>query len=121
MTKSTMSIREQLFADVKPGRSETIELSNGVKVEVRQPTRGVRNRILQESCETVGKETKFNAMAFADRCVIQCTFNAETGNRVFKDSDYDEIEKLQNAEWFDELVEVVQRIISVTQKDMEKN
>ena len=120
--KKNMSLREQLFQDVTPGRKETKTLSNGLVVEVKQPTRGVRNKLLQESCEFDNEgNTKFNPMVFADKCVIHCTYNPETGNRIFRDSDYDQIEKLENADWFDELVSFVQEIIKTNKEDMEKN
>jgi hypothetical protein len=111
------SLRDQLFKTSTPGRTIKKTLSNGIEVEVRQPTRRERNKIAEKARDG----ESFNVGDFADRLAIACTINPVTGNRVFRDSDYVKIEDMQNAEWFDELTAVVSEVLNVSAESMEKN
>lgn len=120
--KTQTSIREQLFNQTTPGKRVKKTLSSGIEVELRQPARGVVNKIMEESYEVDGKGNPFfKPMTFIDKCAIKCTYNPQTGNRVFSDNDYEKIEQFENTDWFDELVSMVQEIVNVNKKDMKKN
>ncbi len=112
------SIREELFKQTSPGRKVTKELSNGLTVEIRQPSRKLRNELIAE-CRIAGENP--NMFMFMDKLVIKCTYNPETGNRVFRDSDYDEISKMEEVPWLDELVNAASELLNVSVEGMEKN
>lgn len=110
------SIREQLFQDV--GESKTIRrtLENGIEVEMREPTKGQRNKAIAESRE----EDTINPLDFMVRIAVRCAYVPDTNSRVFSDGDIKYINDLTNAPWVDELTDMAQEIVGMTREEMEK-
>jgi len=114
------SIREQLLADVQEGVVISKKLSNGVEVEMRQPSVGMRNRAIAES-RMEGDSGSLNPMDFVLRIVCYCTYAPGTGQRVFSNRDFDKLNELTEAPWLDELCAAANELVSVSKEEVEKN
>ena len=116
---STKSIRQQLFEDSDEGKRIKRTLSNGVEIEMCEPTKGQRNRIINES--RTDDEGNFNPFDFIMRIAVECSFVPGKDVKVFNDGDYEKICNLRGADWVDELVEIAQEVTNVSREDTVKN
>lgn len=114
-----ISIREQLFNDVGDAKSIRKTLSNEIEIEMRQPTKGQRNKMIAESRMDDGES--INPMDFMMRVIINCTHVPGKNAKVFTPKDLDRLNNLANADWVDELVEIAQEIVSIRREELEKN
>ena len=81
-----MSLRDQIFA-TQDIPSEMVDVPEwGVKVEVRGMTGAERMRIMDMATKNAGD---FNLQFVYPEIVIATSFDAETGEQIFKPSDRD--------------------------------
>lgn len=105
-----MSIREQILA-LNDIPSEIVEISEwGVKVEVRGMTGAERTRIMDMATKNSGD---FNLQFVYPEIVIATSFDAETGEQIFKPADRDAL-LAKSANALDKLATVGMRLSGFT-------
>lgn len=105
-----MSIREQILA-LNDIPSELVEISEwGVKVEVRGMTGAERTRIMDMATKNSGD---FNLQFVYPEIVIATSFDAETGEQIFKPADRDAL-LAKSANALDKLATVGMRLSGFT-------
>jgi hypothetical protein len=122
-----------LDPDVKP-KSVLVE-HKGKKLEVRQPTLGVRNVIQRsarveldpeqiEAAKKGGSErvrVQFDFGKMQIGAVIACTYFPGTDVKVFNDIDAPALERALAGGGIDKLVDAAMAMVNVKQVDVEKN
>ena len=109
------------------GRKKTFEKRiieiEGEKFEMRQPTIGQRGEIRNKSMKVGmhdGEETTFDMFGFLICAVVELTHDPETGERVFSDEDYEELQSLPAGGWFDKLTKEAADLCNVQDDEVKK-
>jgi hypothetical protein len=118
-TPEQLHIRSALFNGSK-GRSEIIEYS-GVEVEVRVPTVGARGAIFKASGISGGDMSRADFGKMQVSAVIACTYYKGTSQRVFQDTDYDELMNQPSGGVFDLLANAAINLLNVKEDAAKKS
>lgn len=101
-----MSIRDRIIAASDTAK-ELLELPEwGVTVEVRSMSGGARASLVQDASNNDGK---LNFTAALPEIIIGCTFDPETGERVFQHSDKEALME-KSGQVLDKIIVVAMRL-----------
>lgn len=109
-------IREKTIGSKRQLRSTRREV-NGVEVDIRQPTVGERNEILDLIRDENGNLDQFELLVWG---VIRLTYVPDTQERVFEDQDHDAFMQQPTNDWVDELGEAVLDVLNVEKDEQGK-
>ena len=101
-----MSLRDRIIA-ANDTASELLELPEwGVQVEVRSMSGAARARLVQDAANNDGK---MNFTAAMPEIIIGCTFDPETGERVFESADTEALME-KSGQVLDKIIAVAMRL-----------
>jgi hypothetical protein len=83
--------------------SKTIEIAEGVEIEIRQPTVGARSRIMIAAGVSGASQDLNDLAAIQIAAVVHCSFVPGTNERIFDAADRGVLEELPTNQWFDEV------------------
>jgi hypothetical protein len=83
--------------------SKTIEIAEGVEIEIRQPTVGARSRIMSAAGVSGASQDLNDLAAIQIAAVVHCSFVPGTNERIFDAADRGVLEELPTNQWFDEV------------------
>ncbi len=98
--------------DPGPGRVETVDLGDGLVVELRQPTVGGRSAILKAAGVVKDGEVPDLGKMQAE-AVLQCSFVPGTGERAFERADVEAMLQLPAGGAFDKLADPAVKLLNV--------
>ena len=90
---------------------------NGVEVEVRQPSVGIRKDLFSK-CKTQTGE--IDPLAFSVWAVIKCCFVPDTDEAIYIDEDYDKLVATPTGGFLDTLAQEASDIMSFTADEDKK-
>lgn len=100
-------------------RTKTVEV-NGTKIELRQPSVGVRSDLRRKVTAISQDGIDFNLFEFLIYGAIECCFVPGTQERVFESTDYEAFRNCAPGGWFDDLCEEVSKILNIGKEEEEK-
>jgi hypothetical protein len=110
----------------KQFKRETVDLGDGVIVEVKQPSVKERSKLVQEAHEQgkliAGKEQGFDPAVFQVLCIIQLTYEPGTDTRVYERADFDSMMEnpTESEGWLDKIGEVAMKMVNVKKEEVKK-
>ena len=102
MGTTKADLRSALLAG-KKRVSRLVEISDGISIEVRQPTVGARSRIMAAAGVSAGSTDVTDLGALQAAAVVQCCFVPGGNDRIFEGADKAALLELPTNEWFDEV------------------
>ena len=106
------SIRSALFGAHTPQATRIVTIGDGVDVEVREPTVGIRNRILKAAGFTAANQDVEDIGGMQLAAVVECTYLPGGSERIFDWEDRDTIQNLPTSSWFDTLAAAALEIMN---------
>lgn len=107
-----MSLRDRIFA-TDDAQRQIIEIPEwGVNVEVRGMSGAARFAVMQTTADNNGA---INFARMIPEIIIGCTFDPETGEQVFEDTDRDSL-MLKSGKALDRIVELAMEISGMGNK-----
>ena len=108
-------LRNNLFSQAIALDKRLIEI-NGEKYEIRQPTIAQRNEITSR-CR---QGDNFDGLAYQVWGVIMFTYNPDTNERVFEDTDYEQLANMPTGSFVDVIGESIIELSNVDISEAKK-
>ncbi len=128
MAKSSVDkLRAATVGSTKNFASEKVEW-NGNEFEIRQPSVAKKSKIMSK-CRiplSEGDESEFTtaSLDYGEMqvwSVIYCTFDPETGERIFEEDDYPNLREQPSGGFVDRFSSVAMRLMNVQPEEDAKN
>ena len=105
------SIRSKLLA-TKPRKTKIYTTSDGVDIEIRQPTVGQRGRMLKAAGITATNTELKDIVAMQVAAIVECVY-VPGGEKLFDWNDEQVLADLPTSSWFDEVANLAMETMNV--------